>query len=66
MLLEIQVHMAVLFSQDTVPQATLKHLTANGTVFWEKISFKRFFFVAHVVEHHLHIPEWYQTPKSDF
>jgi hypothetical protein len=23
-----------------VPQATLKHLTANGTVSWEKNSFK--------------------------
>jgi hypothetical protein len=31
------------FLQDTVPQATLKHLTANGTVSWEIISFNRFF-----------------------
>jgi hypothetical protein len=24
------------------------------------------FLVAYVVEHHLHIPEWYHTPTSDF
>jgi hypothetical protein len=24
------------------------------------------FIVAYVVEHHLHISEWYHTPKSDF
>jgi hypothetical protein len=46
--------------------ATLKHLTANGTVSWKKYSFNRFFLVAYVVEHHLHIPKWYHTPESDF
>jgi hypothetical protein len=49
-----------------VPQASLKHLTANGTVFWENISFNKNKFLAHAIEHYLHIPEWYQTPKSDF
>ena len=45
--------------------ATLKYLTANGTVSWEKILLIDFK-VAYVVEHHLHIPEWYHTPESDF
>jgi hypothetical protein len=39
--------------------ATLKHLTANGTVSWKKYILLIDFLVAYVVEHHLYIPEWY-------
>jgi hypothetical protein len=49
-----------------VPLAVRCFNVAYGTVSWDKISFNRFFLVAYVVEHYLHIPEWYHTPKSDF
>jgi hypothetical protein len=29
------------------------------------MSFIRFLKVAYVVEHYLHVPEWYHTPKTD-
>jgi hypothetical protein len=55
-----------IFSQNTVPLAVRCFNVACGTVSWEKISFNSTFLVSHVVEHHLHIPEWYHTLKSDF
>jgi hypothetical protein len=54
-----------IFSQNTVPLAMRCFNVACGSVsanFFLLIDF----LVAYVVEHHMHIPEWYHTPKSDF
>jgi hypothetical protein len=33
---------------------------------WHYILGKKILLVSHIVELHLHILEWYHTPKSDF
>jgi hypothetical protein len=54
-----------IFSQNTVPLAVRCFNVACSSVsavFLLSIDF----LVAYVVEHHLHILEWYHTPTSDF
>jgi hypothetical protein len=54
-----------IFSQNTVPLAVRCFNVACGSVS-AILFFLIDFLVTYVVEHHLHIPEWYHTPTLDF